>query len=269
MPRPADLPDFENPPLDEVVLGVQFAPVPGFRTVHVREVWDLYRAEFPKVQDQPPLLPAFETFGGVPPQQSGFQPLFMGTNSGIARVWFVSEKENHLVQFQPDRLLANWRRTPHDQPYPRFETILAAYDLNLDHLASLFLDHFDHSIQINQAEISYINIIPVETFSEAENFFKVWKSVSQEFEGLNLTLVEVIHDPDSRPYARLIQEIQSAYSPDGKHKAYKLNLTFRGKPVGSSKDDAMKFLTQGREIIVRRFANLTTTSAHKLWGVKG
>ncbi len=269
MHRPADLPDFATPPLDEVVLGVQFTPAPGFSTVHVREVWDLFRAEFPKVQDQPPLPPSFETFGGVPSQQFGFPPLFMGGASGVGRVWFISPSENHLLQFQPDRLLANWRKAPNEQPYPRFESIATAYAKSLEQIESLFQERFGHSLQVNQAEIAYINIIKVESFAEAENLFKIWKNVSKDFEGVNITLVDVIYNAERQPYARLLQEIQSACSPDGKQKAYRLTLTFRGKPAGASRDDAFKFLTEGREVIVRRFADLTTRFAHELWGIQG
>jgi uncharacterized protein (TIGR04255 family) len=68
MRRPDHLPDFTDPPLDEVVLGVQFTPVPGYASVHSMKVWDLFRAEFPKVEELPALEPQFETFGGVSAQ---------------------------------------------------------------------------------------------------------------------------------------------------------------------------------------------------------
>ena len=37
--RPEDLPDFRDPPLVEVVLGVQFATVAGFGSVHAGLLW--------------------------------------------------------------------------------------------------------------------------------------------------------------------------------------------------------------------------------------
>jgi len=266
--RPAHLPDFANPPLDEVVLGVQFAPVPGFTSVHMREVWDLYRDEFPKVQDHPLLAPSFETFGGTPPQPIGFPPFFLsGAMGGVGRVWFISETENHLLQFQPDRLLTNWRKSPNDQPYPRFESIEAVYDSCVRKLADFFKDRFGHALRVNQAEVAYINIIPVDAFSEAAKYFENWKTTVPELEGLNIATVEVIHDDQCKPYARLIQEVQSAFSPEGR-RVYKMSLIFRGKPAGETSDDSMKFLAQGREAIVTKFKELTTTEAHKLWGIK-
>jgi len=266
--RPAHLPDFARPPLDEVVLGVQFDQMPGFTSVDVRAVWDLYRDDFPKVQDQPLLQPIFETFGGTPPQQIGFQPFFMGgALGGVGRVWFISEAGNHLLQFQPDRFLTNWRKSPNDQPYPRFEGIVAAYDSSLRKLAAFFKDRFGNDLRINQAEVTYINIIQVDSFSEATKYFENWKYSPPEIEGLNITTVEVIYNNQRTPYARLIQEVQSAFSPEGK-RVYKMSLIFRGKPEGNNADDAMKFLAHGREAIVLNFRDMTTTEAHKHWGIE-
>ena len=67
MIRPSHLPVFSNPPLDEVVLGIQFTPVSSYTSVHGNDVWALFREEFPLVQEHPALEPKFETFGGVNP----------------------------------------------------------------------------------------------------------------------------------------------------------------------------------------------------------
>ena len=54
--RPADLPDYEHPPLVEVVLSVQFAELQGYRTVHAGLLWeDKFRKAYPIVAEQPPL----------------------------------------------------------------------------------------------------------------------------------------------------------------------------------------------------------------------
>jgi uncharacterized protein (TIGR04255 family) len=265
--RPSHLPDFERPPLDEVVLGVQFAPAPNFTSVHIRDVWDLYKDRFPRVQDHMRLPPLFETFGGMPSQHIGFPPVFMAGQQGAGgRVWFISENENELLQFQPDRFLTNWRRGPNEQPYPRFEVISELYESNISKLSTLFMDLFSHELRINQAEVTYINIMPVSSFSEATKYFVNWKYSTPAVEGLNITAVEIIQDENLRPYARLIQEIQSAFSSDAR-RVYKMSLTFRGRPAGQSKDDAMKFLAKGREAIVLKFKELTTKRAHKRWGI--
>ena len=265
MKRPQHLPDFTKPPLNEVVLGVQFAPVRQYTSVNAWNVWELFKNDFPKVQEQPLLLPQFETFGGVN-LQPGFQLQF-GSPPG-SRLWFVSALEDHLLQFQPDRFLINWRKNPSQQPYPRFEGIVEAFEKHLKKLESHFGSDFDHAIEINQAEINYNNVVPVNEFSEVGQWFGVWNGNILNIEALNTSFVEVIKDHSGTPYARLIHTIQSAYSIDGKHKAFNFSLNFRGKPSGSDVASAMRFLTTGREAIVSRFKQMTTESAHKHWGIQ-
>lgn len=262
MTRPAHLPDFANPPLDEVVLGVQFAPVPDYAAVHARDVWELFRAEFPKVQEQPLLMPQFETFGGANLQAS-FQ-FQVGAPPVGSRLWFLTNDENHLLQFQPDRFVTNWRKRPIPQPYPRFEAIAEAFESYLNTLADHFASKFDYSININQAEVAYINIIPVEDFSHAGDWFSLWNDVVLNTEMLNTSFNEVIQDRSGNSYARLSHIIQS----NGKQKAFHLSLTFRGKPCSTDVPSAMQFLTQGREAIVMRFKEITTSEAHRFWGIK-
>lgn len=265
MQRPAHLPDFTDPPLDEVVLGVQFKPVPSFRSVHTKAVWDLYRDDFPRVEEKPLLQPQFETFGGA-----NLQPSFqfqVGSPVG-SRLWFVSEEGNHLLQFQPDRFLTNWRRNPNSQPYPRFEGIVEAYLSNLTTLETHLSNHFSYAMDINQAEVTYINIVKVEDFSEAGRWFSLLSGDVLNIEGLNTSFSEVICDPPDKPFARLVHSIQSVYSIDGKDKAFNLSLTFRGKPASSDLTSAVAFLTAGREAIVMRFKKITTPYAHEQWGLK-
>lgn len=266
MKRPEHLPDFTDPPLDEVVLGVQFAPVLQYTSVNARDVWELFKSEFPKVQEQPLLQPQFETFGGA-----NLQPSFqfqVGAPPVGSRLWFISEQDNHLLQFQSDRFLINWRKNPNPQPYPRFEGIAEAFEKGLISLASHLASDFGHAIEINQAEVTYINIVPVDEFSNVGQWFGVWNGDISNIEGLNTSFDEVIKDENGKPYARLFHAIQSVYSIDGKHKAFNLSLTFRGKPSGTDVASAMRFVTTGREAIVMRFKQMTTESAHKHWGIK-
>lgn len=264
MLRPDHLPDFTDPPLDEVVLGVQFAPVPGYASVHSMKVWDLFKAEFPRVQELPVLEPQFETFGG-----SGAQAgprIQVGTLPVGSRLWFLSEDENHLVQFQPDRFITNWRRNPNIQPYPRFEGLAKAFETNIRKLASHLDSEFNYQMTINQAEVAYINIIPVDSFSDVSAWFELWNGGTFEVEAVNTSFNEVIKGMDGKPFARLSHQVQSVFSANGKQRAFRLSLTFKGKPAGDDIKSAMAFLGTGRELIVTRFGEITTEEAQTKWG---
>ena len=264
MERPSHLLDFTDPPLNEVVLGVQFAPVSNYTSAHSRNVWDLFKEEFPVVQEQPLFPPKFETFGGGNPQpivQFSVGPPPLGS-----RLWFLSQDKSHLLQFQPDRFLINWRKQRNSQEYPRFERIAKSFDSQLRKLEQHLRRDFSYELDINQAEVTYVNIVPVAEFSDASDWFNIWGVDHFPIEALNANFNEVINNDERKPFARLIYAIQSAVVSDGKQKAFRLSLTFRGKPDGQSAGAGMKFIELGRNRIVTRFGEITTKMAHEKWG---
>ncbi len=266
MKRPDSLPDFTDPPLSEVVMGIQFAPVPKYASVYSMKVWELFKSEFPKVDEQPILDPQFEMFGGANIQAG--PKIHLGGQPIGSRLWFLSNDESHLLQFQRDRFITNWRKNLNSQPYPRFEGIVEAFESNLNKLARQFESDFDYQIDINQVEITYINTIPVNEFSEASNWFSMWNSGHLNIEALNTSFNEVIRDEKNQPFARLNHQIQSVFSVDGKHKAFRLLLSYKGKPMGNDIQSAMQFFAGGREAIVTRFKAITTEEAHNTWGIQ-
>ncbi len=264
MQRPDDFPDFSNPPLDEVVLGVQFAPVPNYSSVGSREVWGLFKDAFPIVEEHPLLNPQFETFGGAnPPHDLSF---FLGQPPVGTRLWFVSQDLNHLIQFQPDRFITNWRKTGNLQPYPRFEAISDSFEKNLLLLSEHFRAVFNYQLQINQAEVTYINLIPASEFAEAGKWFGVCNSASVDVESIRTNFAQVATDGDGKPYARLITDIQSVFLLPARKKLFKMSLVFKGKPAASDIPSAMEFIRGGRERIVKQFRDITTAEAHESWG---
>ncbi|WP_081487786.1 TIGR04255 family protein [Nitratireductor aquibiodomus] len=263
MARPAHLPDFKNPPLEEVVLGVQFSAIPGYMSVFSHEVWGLFQATHPKVSEHPMLSPNFESFGGGNPQPSlQFQ---MGPAPTGSRQWFSTIEGNDLIQFQADRFVANWRKQATSPEYPRFEGISRAFEENLRKLNEYASTRFGAPLAVNQAEISYINIIPVDDFSDATHWFKLWDNGEISIENLNINFDEVVKDENAKPFARLKHHIQSVFSTDGSRKAFRLSLTFIGKPNSSDINGAMNFVRMGRERIVTRFGVITTEKAQSSW----
>ena len=261
--RPNGLPDFELPPLDEVVVGVQFDPPSEYSSIHTKDVWELFKNEFPKVQEQPQLEPTFETFGGVnPPPGINFK---FGNGPLRCRYWFISDEQSHLIQFQEDRFLLNWRNRPKESEYPRFEKIAESFENNFSLLQSFYKKTFNVPLEINQAEVSYINIVNVDSYSELSEWIALSGLENIELEGLSVNFSEVIKDKDGKPFARLLHELQSVLTRDGKIKGFRFNLTFKGKPRGSEISDAMDFLFTGRSHIVNRFCELTTEKAHIAW----
>ena len=262
--RPQHLPDYSDPPLNEVVLGIQYVPVPAYSSINAQEIWNLFCRDFPIVQEQPLIPPVFETFGGTNLRPS-FQFEIGGAPVG-SRLWFIAPNRDHLIQFQSDRFLANWRKQSETHDYPHFEPIAAAFEKNLSSLEKYFLERFSYTISINQAEVSYINLIPVEDFSDVGLWFSFWQGKNLNMETMNLNFKEIMRGSNGQPIARLHHELQSVFTMDGRHKAFQLSLTFRGKPPDGNINSALDFIKLGREVIVNRFTLMTTTQAHEHWG---
>lgn len=121
--RPADLPEYDDPPVVEVVLSVQFAELRNYRTIYGGLLWDRkFRASFGEVTEHPPLVPTFETFGATGAGGVAFS-VEQVTGPPVPRLWFAKENKTELIQFQASRFIHNWRKAASGIDYPRYEHI--------------------------------------------------------------------------------------------------------------------------------------------------
>ncbi|QUS56357.1 TIGR04255 family protein [Pseudovibrio brasiliensis] len=263
MKRPQHLPDFTSPPLSEVVLGVQFKPITKYTSIVGARIWELFKDEFPLVEEHPILAPTYETFGARQPTKD--IQLQFGAPSVGQRFWFISPDSSHLLQLQSDRFLANWRKRIEYGEYPRYEEILTKYRERYGKLTDYVLNELGTSVHVNQVEVTYVNHILVQDFQEAPQWFSFLAGNELNVEAFNASFSEVIKNTNGAPRARLIYDLQSALSSDGKQKAYRFSLTFRGQPEDANEKSIFEFFNKGRNEIVKRFAEYTTPFAHKQW----
>lgn len=59
------LPDYGCPPLREVVCGITFKKLEALMVPHIGLLWDEYRADYPKCQDQPEIPLILEAVGYI------------------------------------------------------------------------------------------------------------------------------------------------------------------------------------------------------------
>ncbi len=266
MNMPRKLPDFRSPPLNEVVVGIQFAPVQGFQLIRAGEVWALFRNDYPRVEELAPLQPMFETFGLPQGGQLGF-----GITIGAMRnrFWFISQSGDEFIQFQQDRLLHNWRKVgDQTNEYPRFEKIISTFESEIRTVDNYFLALAGISVAINQCEISYINYIPIEIDeiqTKAGDWLRFLKfEWGEQPDDFSTSFRQTLRSSDGRPQGRLYCEAALGTNNKGQ-KVIVLTLTVRGAPAESGIGPALEFLKLGREVIVNSFAKITTDSAHALW----
>lgn len=271
--RPADLPDFTNPPVTEVALGVQFNSIERFLTPHVGLLWETLREQFPTVEEHPPVAPSFETFGQGP-QVGGNFGFHLQSFFRMPRMFFVKRNKTQLLQFQRDRFVHNWRKIGDEDPYPRFETMLSTFETGLQRF-STFLDEFSLGAMVpNQCEVTYINHVPLdsgETIFDA--FTRLFGTLLSSTtvrnlgspEDARILLCYVIRNEDQAPIGRLTVSAEPARTSD-RTNIIQLSLTARGALTEPAISAVSKLLAIGREKIVYGFTDITSPAMHARWG---
>ena len=269
MNRPQHLPDYSFPPLNEVAMGIQFAPPKGYQQILAGEVRDLFRLNYPKAKEVQPLPPSFETFG-QPQRFGGFELSMVSIVHN--RYWFLSPNEDELIQFQSDRLLHNWRKVDgENNTYPRFENMIMKFEKELRVFEEYIVKLPQSTLDINQCELSYINHVHYTDVNGPGKSVDDWINILNfqmiNTESFALKFSEQILDSIGKPCGRLICEIVSILNQ--KHEpVISLNITVRGEPETPNIAAALNFITKGRESIVLCFDKITSEFAHQQWGKK-
>jgi uncharacterized protein (TIGR04255 family) len=271
--RPADLPNFENPPVVEVVLSIQFEHIARLRTAQIGLLWTKLRAEFPKVEELAPIAPVIESFGPPTAGRVGFRFEALDVPP-LARVLFLNDSQDQLVQIQPDRLLHNWRKTTGAQPYPRYGAIREAFLRELGLFQEFLAQESVGPLRINQCEVTYVNhILPAGAWVEHGDADKIFRVLGKPMAGpflpapedVGMQLRYVIRRDEGTPLGRLHVSIQPGWLKPENAPMYVLELTARGAPVGADVAGARSFFDIGHDWIVRGFKDLTTSTMHETW----
>jgi uncharacterized protein (TIGR04255 family) len=270
MPPPSSdaLPSFRQPPVTEVVLNVQLAPLTEFQAVHFGLFWESIRSQFPTTETKPPIDQQSEL------QEIGKANLSVEVLNSIPmpRVWFVSPDQTRLIQVQTDRLIYNWRQAPTGEDYPRFPAIkegfLRAYDSFESFVVSNKLGEF---IPV-QAEVSYINQLPlngqVTTFGDLGSVFRFWSRPTSDLLGIpeHAALRMSFRLGTQEEFrGRLHVAVEPRFRRNDSGKLLQLTMTARGPLRTADRQGVAEFISFGRKYVVQGFADLTTKTLQEVW----
>jgi uncharacterized protein (TIGR04255 family) len=259
------LPEYEHPPVNEVVLGVHFESMERLGGPYIGLLWQEFRARFAKLEEKPPLIFPIERFGSPVPSNS---PSVELVESLPSRVWFVNDSETELLQVQPDWFSHNWRKVKEEDEYPRYQRIRTSfYEELATFLSFIERENLGRVIPL-QCEVTYVNLIPMANdFTPADVITVFTPSYSDAFlpnpESVNLAMRFVIGN--GAPIGRLHIVAAPVILRATGATALQLTLTARGKAAGETLDDMFGFLDVGHEWIVRAFTSITTTQMHEKW----
>lgn len=266
------LPDYDQPPVTEVALGVQFESLPGLNTVEVGALWERFARKYPLTEDQPLLSPAIE----VPMPDIGRSRIRLQLGEVAAvRSWFLSRDRSRLIQVQRDRLLHNWRRDEGDGLYPRYSALLKSFRSAYTTLDRFVKERELGEIVVQQCEVTYINHIDAgTTWRRHGQAHKLVTPLTGRYsdrwlgepEQVQLAERHAITDEDGEFIGRLHITLEPVLRLDDRNPAYALTLTARGAPLSAGLKGAVAFLDVGHEQVVRGFTSFTSASMQKEWG---
>jgi uncharacterized protein (TIGR04255 family) len=268
--RPATpLPEFEDPPVSEVALSVQFAPLETWRSPHAGLYWSRISAHYPHTDTQPPLPSQTEKFGIEFWQRPMVRVEI--ANPDIGRFWFVADPPTKLIQVQRDRFIINWRKVKGDETYPRyFAEMRPRFEREWREFKTFISEQKIGTIAVEQCEVTYVNELVQgkgwETFQDSVKLFAPWwKDGTDGFlpRPESLVLSGSFQFPEER--GRLHFTAQHVRRQTDEREAIQLLLIARGKPASGNDSDILAWMDIGHEWIVRGFADLTSQQAHQLW----
>lgn len=264
---PLPLPSFAEPPLEEVVFGVQFEPLKQFTTTHPGLFWSRIRDRYPTVEDNPP-LPHQKELPDLTPVPDQLQ-LRLAKPNGL-RSWFIGKDKTQLVQLQRDQFLRNWRRVTGNEVYPRYATLRSLFADDWQEFVAFARDEGLGTPKIDQCELTYINHIDRGVgWNNYSDLGSVFTMIGLTQGGGLLSAPEVINWtgtyklPDGR--GRLVVEMVPAFRGRDLKMFVSLTLRVRGEPENGGSEAAFAWFELAHEWVVRAFDELTQPSMHAIW----
>lgn len=261
-------PSFENPPVVETVLAVQFDEIVGLRSPIMGLLWNQIRDHYPEFQVKPPLASIKESFERG--QITETTRPEMGEEPPI-RCWFLSPEKDHLLQVQNTRFLHNWRSLGKQGVYPRYSQIQPRFVSEWGVFRKFLLDYNLGEPRVNQCEVTYINHIPLRSpqgkaisISDVVRFFPKWEKAGLLSNPIATTAAMSFDMPDRQ--GRLHISLKEAIRHEDDLDLVVLELTARGAPAGTTEEDFLKWMDLGHDWVVNSFDEVTTPQMHSYWG---
>ena len=266
------LPDFADPPVVETVLGVSFLEVPQLTSTQIVRFWGQHLADdLPSDTERAPYNVPVERFPAAPPREE----LSVRLRVEPPPTRFMFSTENHLVQIQSDWFAYNWRKTPDQPAYERYEAGRERFQTYLERFSAFLDGDLEARLQPVQCEVTYVNHIALPgPTAGAGPLGAILRDVNPttgaylpEPHDAEFSCRYDMHDDDV--VGRLHVSARTAVvDRDSEAVRVVLTLTARGTPPSGRLSGVLRFLDAGRVWIVRGFEDLTTPQMQERWGKK-
>jgi len=253
-------PDFENPPVVETVLGVQFAPVPGLTPLHFGLFWHAMRTEFPTSEIKEPLLDLASL--GAP------------ITTFPIRAWFHDAAKVYLVQLQNDRLILNWRKKDSEDGvvYPHYDVIRPRFHAILERLSAFLVQEGLAPLTAMLCEVTYIDHISDSDIKDVAErggeLFKYWSGGPTDYlrEGTTTSFSVAVTMPNQIDSVTL--QMQPVRDLASAALIQQLRFSALCRPVSNTTADILDALDRAHDLEVRAFLEFTSEQLQERWGRK-
>jgi len=262
----SSLPDYHNPPINEVVFGIQFEPL-ALKSPHVGFFWEkISKEEYSEYKEMPTLPHIIESYG-CPVVQPPPLRIESFEYPPLPRLFFINKIRNHLIQIQQDRFLQNWRKLRNEDIYPRYDNLFPQFVSSCELFKSFVREQNLGELKSDQYELTYVNHIPRgEAWRSLKDIDKIFPEFQCNVEGRffkepeDVYLRKVFRLPDKK--GRLHVSLRLATSKELKDQVMVFDLTVRGFAPGNMSE----WFGMAHEWIVRGFADLTNdTTQTTIW----
>ena len=264
------LPSYDQPPVTEVACSVLFPSLEGLLSPHIGLLWQKFQPEYPFCDDVVPIVSRIESSDdqNVDPQ------LQLSDVPPLPRVWFINQDGTRIIQIQQDQFIHNWRKVGIESEYPRYGSLIRAFQDHLDNFYDFLTEAELGQFQPLQYELTYVNQIPQgQAWLTLEDIGKVfpyvsWKASSARFlvhpQSISWTTVFELPNKLGRLHTSIKPVILNEKS------TLLFELTVRGIGNYTSRETLQNWFDIAHEWIVCAFADLTDKEIQaKVWKRRG
>lgn len=236
-----------NPPIVELVLGLQFDDCPALTPMRVGAMAGKLFPGFSRWEQRPALEPIQEVYPAIP---QGSAPMFrIVQQERPQRCWLMTPEGERLLQVQEDRFILNWRKTSAGTHYPGYEAmvgeLLGHWQRVLDHLPE-----GEAQPQPELVEFSYINLFQGGDKPKLGDFLHIKTDLNDlegwEDEHQSWMKQAAVFGPEGAFLGRVYLEADNRWDDQGKP-CVRLLSTGRGLAKGNPRAMFDRFHTQLNE----------------------
>ena len=265
-PRDDQTVTFEDPPLREVVLGIQFDRIVRWRAAHAGMFLSECAQEYAVVDECEPIVHVRE------PSQEQHELLVALLNQAVPipqppRVRCTNKDRTRMLQIQADRLHVNWLR---EGPYPRYSALRDDFRRIVSDLQDFLQRHGIGALRPDLWELTYVNLVPRgELWESPGDWHRVIRMAS--------TAMPVPLEEWSLAAARIdwafhmrgdFGNIYVALMPQAHLRQDALRFTITARGPATSLESALEGLDRGHGEVVELFQAIPTERCHRLWRLK-